>query len=137
MEAIHSMLHHAGLPLKFWAEAVSTAVYMRNQSPTVQQKEKTPFECFHKRKPEAYNLKVLGCNSHVHVTDEGRSNLDKKAIKCIFVGYSQKNKGYKFFSPTTNKMLLSYDGIFHENSSRNYEHAYKKGIKAQQLLAER
>ena len=92
MEAVRSMLHHAKLPLKFWAEAVSTAVYLRNQSPTVQLKEKTPFECFHKRKPEAYHLKVFGCNSYVHVPDEKRSKLDKKAIKCIFVGYSQKSK---------------------------------------------
>ena len=97
MEAVHSMLHHARLPLKSWAEAVSTAVYLRNQSPTVQLKEKTPFECFHERKPEAYHLKVFGCNSYVHVPDEKRSKLDKKAIKCIFVGYSQKSKDYKFF----------------------------------------
>ena len=137
MEAVRSMLHHAKLPQKFWAEAVSTAVYLRNQSPTVQLKEKTPFECFHKRKPEAYHLKVFGCNSYVHVPDEKRSKLDKKAIKCIFVGYSQKSKGYKFYNPTTHKMLLGLDAIFHENSFGNRENVTEKVIIDQQLLAER
>ena len=84
------MLHHAELPLKFWAEVVSTAAYLRNQSPTVQLKEKTPFECFHKRKPEFGHLKVFGCNSYVHVPEQKRNKLDKMAIKCIFVSYSQK-----------------------------------------------
>ena len=131
------MLHHAGLPLKFWAEAVSTAVCLRNQSPTIRLKEKTPYECFNKRKPDACHLKVFGCNAYVHVADEKRSKLDKKAVKCIFVGYPQKSQGYKFYNPATNKMLLSRDAIFNETSFGNCEHASEKRIKDQQLLTER
>ena len=44
METTRSMLHHAELPLSFWAEAVSTAVYLRNRSPTSYLKEMTPYE---------------------------------------------------------------------------------------------
>ena len=34
VEAVRSMLSNANLPKKFWAEALSTAVYLCNRSPT-------------------------------------------------------------------------------------------------------
>ena len=34
IEAARSMLYHSNVPLKFWAEAVNTAVYLQNRSPT-------------------------------------------------------------------------------------------------------
>ena len=35
VQSARSMLLHASLPQQFWAEAVNTAVYLHNQSPTV------------------------------------------------------------------------------------------------------
>ena len=43
MEGARSMLYHAKLPLEFWAEACSTAVYLHNRSPTIALKDQTPF----------------------------------------------------------------------------------------------
>ena len=43
MEGARSMLYQAKLPLAFWAEVCSTAVYLRNQSPTAALRDKTPF----------------------------------------------------------------------------------------------
>ena len=34
METARSMMAHAGLPERFWAEAVETAAYIRNRTPT-------------------------------------------------------------------------------------------------------
>ena len=49
-ETVRSMLHHANLPSKFWAEAVSTAVYLRNRSPTTSfLGMETPYERLHKK----------------------------------------------------------------------------------------
>ena len=62
METTRSMLHHAELPLSFWAEAVSTAVYLRNRSPTSYLKEMTPYERWYGSKADVSNLKVFGCN---------------------------------------------------------------------------
>ena len=46
VEMSRSMLIDAKLPNKFWAEAVSTAVYLKNRSPTrVIDDNKTPYEC--------------------------------------------------------------------------------------------
>ena len=44
VEAARSMLYKANLPLQFWAEACSVAVYLCNRSPTVALKDQNPFE---------------------------------------------------------------------------------------------
>ena len=61
MESVRSTIYHAGLPLDFWAEACSTAVYIHNRSPTTALKDKTPYECLFGRKPDISNLSVFGC----------------------------------------------------------------------------
>ena len=40
VETVRSMLADAKLPQKFWAKALSTAVYLHNRSPTKQSKER-------------------------------------------------------------------------------------------------
>ena len=52
MEAARSMLFQAKLPLQFWAEECSTAVYLHNRSPTSALKDQTPFECMFGLKPD-------------------------------------------------------------------------------------
>ena len=66
------MIHHAKLPLNFWAEAVNTAVNLHNGSPTVALMDRTPFECLFGRKPDISNLRVLGCVCYMHVPDGQR-----------------------------------------------------------------
>ena len=119
MDAVRSMLHHGGLPKRFWAEAVATVVYIRNRSPTSCLKEKTPYEIWHGEKPNVNNLKVFGCNALVHVPDEKRSKLDKKSVECVFVGYPSGTKGYKLYNLETKQMIRSRDVIFMENSFGN------------------
>ena len=52
MDTVKSMLYHGDLPLSFWSEAVSTANYIRNRSPTSCLKEKTPYERWYCEKPD-------------------------------------------------------------------------------------
>ena len=42
IESARSMMYHAKLPLKFWAEAASTAAYLCNRSPTIAVNGMTP-----------------------------------------------------------------------------------------------
>ncbi len=55
---------------------------------------------------------MFGCIAYVHVPDEKRSKLDPKAEKCIFIGYSLKQKGYRCFNPSTRKLQVSRDVVF-------------------------
>jgi len=50
-------------------------------------------EKFTGKKPNVSHLKVFGCIAYVHIPNEKRSELDPKADKCIFIGYSLEQKG--------------------------------------------
>lgn len=123
MEGARSLLYHTKLPLEFWAEACSTAMYLRNRSPARALKDQTPFECLFGRRPDISQLKVFGCVSYVHISDNQRWKLDAKAHKAIFVGYPPGVKGYKLYDLGKKKFVVSRDVQFFED---NFDH-FKDG----------
>jgi hypothetical protein len=74
----------------------------------------TPQEKFTSKKPDVSHLKVFSCIAYVHVPDEKRSKLDPKAEKCVFIGYSLEQKGYRCFNLSTRKLQVSRDVVFNE-----------------------
>jgi hypothetical protein len=50
----------------------------------------------------------------MHVPDEKKSTLDPKAKKCVFIGYSLEQKGYRCFNPSTRKLQVDRDVVFDE-----------------------
>lgn len=59
VELARSMMKSKGLPN--WAEAVATAVYLLNLSPTKAVMNRTPFEAWFERKPGVGHSQVFGC----------------------------------------------------------------------------
>ena len=116
VESARSMIAHAALPNIFWAEAISTAAYVRNRLPTTALKEnETPYERWYGRKPDVSHLRVFGCMAYAHVPDSERRKLDKKSEKMRFVGYSLASKGYRLLDETNRKMYIRRDVEFNEN----------------------
>jgi hypothetical protein len=114
MEKARSMLSGAGLGQEFWEEAVGTTCYLVNRSPSSALDDKTPHEVWYGKKPSLQHLRVFGCDAYVHVPKENRSRLDKKAKKCIFIGYKDGVKGYKLWNLETKKTVYSRDVVFRE-----------------------
>jgi hypothetical protein len=114
MEKARSMLSGVGLAQEFWAEAMGTTCYLVNRSPSSVLNDKTPHEVWSRNKPSLQHLRVFGCDAYVHVPKENRSKLDKKAEKCIFIGYKDGVKGYKLWNPETKKIVYSRDVVFRE-----------------------
>ena len=95
VESSRSMLLDANLPQRFWAEAVSTATYLRNRCPTRAVEGKTPYEAWHGTKPRVDHLRVFGCTAYAHIPKSERGKFDSKARKCILLGYGSNTKGYR------------------------------------------
>jgi transposase InsO family protein len=95
VEITRAMLNEKNLPNYFWAETVVIAVYIINRTPTIIVHGMTPKEKFTGKKPNVSHLRVFGYITYVHVPDEKKSKLDPKVEKCIFIGYSLEQKGYR------------------------------------------
>ena len=119
VETVRSMLADAKLPQKFWAEALSTAVYLRNRSPTKAVKGMTPFESWMGEKPMVKDLRVFGCtayahahaHAHAHVPKDERQKLDLKSRKCVLLGYGTETKGYRLYDPKRERVFYSRDVV--------------------------
>ena len=106
VETVRSMLIDSKLPHKFWAEALSTATYLRNRSPTKVIEGMTPHEAWTKVKPRIEHLRVFGCDAYAHIPKDERQKLDSKMRKCIFLGYGKETKGYRLYDPNEGKVIL-------------------------------
>ena len=78
VETVRAMLSDSKLPKKFWAEALSTASYVRNRSPTTAVKAMTPYEAWKDYKPNGNHLRIFGCSAYAHITKDERSKMDPK-----------------------------------------------------------
>ncbi|GAB1600790.1 hypothetical protein Ahia01_000357100 [Argonauta hians] len=117
VEMVRSMLSDSKLPKKFWAEALSTASYIRNRSPTNAVEGMTPYEVLKGRKPNVKHLRIFGCDAFVHVPKDERFKMDSKAKKSIFLGYGVGIKGYRLFDTKKSRVFHSRDVIFNESGS--------------------
>lgn len=113
VEMARSMLLDSKLPKKFWGEAISTAVYLKNRTP-VKVLNKTPFEVWHGKRPKVNHLRVFGSDAYAHVPRDERAKFDTKTRKCIMVGYGDVTKGYRLYDATEGKIIHSRDVRFNE-----------------------
>lgn len=121
VERARCMLLNANLPKQYWGEALTTAAYIINRSPTRTLSFKTPEEMWSGQKPNVSHLRTFGCEAMVHLPKEKRKKWDSKAHKMIFVGYCENTKGYRFIIPTSKNIIKSRDAVFLESTvKRNY-----------------
>ena len=115
MEKARSMVAHAGLSKKYWAEAVNTACYLKNRSPCQTLKGgKTPYEKWYGKKPDLSNLKTFGCVAFVHIPDSQRRKLEDKTKQVRFLGYAPGGHGYRVMEEKSLRILLRRDVLFDE-----------------------
>ena len=73
-EKARTSLIDARLPGTLWAEALSTAVYLANRSPT-SQLDTTPYEALHGKKPDLSKLRIFRCAAYAfneHAKSRGK-----------------------------------------------------------------
>lgn len=90
-------IHDQDLPMSLWAEAISTTVYVQNQSFHCILGGKTPEEAFNGVKPEVRHLRIFGFPVYIHVPKDKRMKMEPYGRKGMFVGYSETSKAYHIY----------------------------------------
>lgn len=68
IDAVVAMFSHSGLPHGYRGEAIHTAVYLHNRSPSkALPNDKTPHELWHEKKPDLRHLQVFRCTAFAHI----------------------------------------------------------------------
>lgn len=112
MDTARCLLIQSGLPSTFWAEAVSTANFIRNRSPSRKLNRKTPYECWFGEPPDVTDFKPFGCEVFVTNRTPDRGKLEPRSREGIFIGYSSTSKAYRIWLPEEKKTITSRDVKF-------------------------
>lgn len=118
-EMARCMMNQANSPQFLWAEAVNTAIYIRNRCPTKLLDNKTPIEIWNKRKLYVGFLRIFG--SKVIALNKGpkHGKFIQKGDEYILVGYSEEAKAYRLWKPGTKTVIKSRDVKFYETVHAN------------------
>ncbi|RVX05810.1 Retrovirus-related Pol polyprotein from transposon TNT 1-94 [Vitis vinifera] len=117
VKTARTILLHGNVPFRFWGDVVLTACYLINRMPSSVLHDQIPHSLLFPDQP-LYFLppRVFGCTCFVHILTPGQDKLSAKAMKCLFLGYSRLQKGYRCYSLETHRYFISADVTFCENS---------------------
>ncbi|RVX02515.1 Retrovirus-related Pol polyprotein from transposon RE2 [Vitis vinifera] len=117
VETARTLLLHSHVPFRFWGDAILTACYLINRMPSSVLHDQIPHSLLFPDQP-LYFLppRVFGCTCFVHILTPGQDKLSAKAMKCLFLGYSRLQKGYRCYSLETHRYFISADVTFFEDS---------------------
>ncbi|RVW98410.1 Retrovirus-related Pol polyprotein from transposon RE1 [Vitis vinifera] len=107
VETARTLLLHNHVPFRFWGDAVLTACYLINRMPSSVLHDQIPHSLLFPDQP-LYFLppRVFGCTCFVHILTPGQDKLSAKAMKCLFLGYSRLQKGYRCYSLETHLLPI-------------------------------
>ena len=117
LATIRSLLFQANMSKKHWGEAVLTAAHLINRIPMKVIDYDSPLSRMKKSFPTVRRFsglpaRVFGCVAFVH---QEAGKLDPRGLKCVFIGYSGTQKGYRCYHPPSRKFFVSADVVFNED----------------------
>jgi transposase InsO family protein len=110
-----SMMKAMSMPSWFWGEAVLTAVFILNRSPTQSVEGRTPYEVWHGKKPSVDYFRTFGCVEHVKQRNKRLSKLEDRSTMMVFIGYEPGSKVWRFYNPVARHVHVSCDAVFEED----------------------
>ncbi|XP_062103747.1 uncharacterized protein LOC133814853 [Humulus lupulus] len=117
LETTRALLFQMYVPKHFWADAVSTACFLINRMPSSVLHGEIPYKIlFPDRSLFPVNPRIFGSTCFARDVCPNVTKLDPKSLKCVFLGYSRLQKGYRCYCPNLNKYLVSIDVTFMENT---------------------
>lgn len=107
LETAITLLQQAHLPIKFWMEAIITAIYLINRLPHSSIDFTVPFHALYKSSPDYSLLKPFGCCCFPWLRPYASNKLVPRSTPWIFLGYCSATKGYRCLDPSTNRVYIS------------------------------
>ena len=102
LETARTLLFQMHVPKHFWADAISTACFLINRMPSSVLNWATSFQTlFPHQSLFPTEPQVLKCTCFVRDVRPHVVKLDPKSLKCIFLGNSRVQKGYRCYCPST------------------------------------
>ena len=112
-----ALLFQIHIPKHFWADAVSTACFLINRIPSSVLNWVIPFQTLFSHKSLfPIEPRIFRCTCFVRNVRSHVSKLNPKSLKCIFLGYSRVQKGYRCYCPSLRKYPVSADVTFLKNT---------------------
>lgn len=112
-----AMLITANLPQRFWYHAAETAVFIHNRTICKASGDLniTPFELWHKRKPDISHLRIFGCAAQILIRKSQRGGKFEEVTEDgILLGFVDDNFNYKVFNLDSNRVVISHNVYFDE-----------------------
>lgn len=126
LNKVRNMLSESGLEAKYWADAVSTAVYLMNRTPSSVINFEIPEQRWTTEAPDLSGLRIFGCIAYVH-TDDGK--LNPRAKKGVFTGYLEGVKGFRIWFLDEQKCVIRRNVVFREDQMfKDHERKDHKGM---------
>ena len=112
------MDNHNSVIRRYWAEASTTVVYLKNRLPHSAVKDIIPYEALYKSKPKISHLQPFSKECFVYILEECRppgSKLLLRAEKGISFGYTKSYSIYKIYIPSRKHTMTvnTWDVKFH------------------------
>lgn len=108
-----ALLAQSHLPLHFWDDAFTTAIYIINRIPSKLLKYQSPLEVLYGHKPNYSRLRVFGCLCYPYLRPFNKHKLEFRSAAGTFLGYSNQYKGYKALL-RNGKLVVSRHVVFDE-----------------------
>ncbi|KAM0049229.1 putative RNA-directed DNA polymerase [Helianthus debilis subsp. tardiflorus] len=116
LETARALRFEEKLPTNFWGECILTVAHIINRLPLKIISNKTPYEMIYNEKPEYNNMRVFGCLAYYRNVVTNGEKFEVRGRPGIFVGYPRGTKGYKIYDVKNNKLVVTRDVRFIENT---------------------
>ena len=127
-EMARTMMLESNLNFSFWAEAVNTAVYIRNRCPSSSLHNEIPFERAYGQVPRLNHVRVFGSMCYSKILGSAADKWSGKSETCLLMGYSETSKAYRLFSLKKQQITEAIDVVFDEGNFHQGHHSSQPAI---------
>lgn len=115
LEVVRASLFDMEVPRKFWGEALRSAAYLLNRTPSKVLGFQTPLQKLREltdiSQTDGLEPRIFGCTAYVY---QNVGKLEPRSVKCMFLGYADTKEGYRCLDTVQNKVHVTRDVSFHE-----------------------